>query len=670
MQDDQFFIKAAVNEAFAESFGQNMLVKTYYEDGSLVLDITELETFIMKSEDKEIWLEKWGLGAVVQAVTRGVPIVVKVGKNAHKVRPADAKKVLAAVGNKPKTFMSTLTNPTKRNAAIQSVKNVSAKDIAAKSGSALRSFGSGITSGRYMDATNKAIFGFGSKGTNRAIDAGLRGIRSTPGVVSRAASSARSGISRVNPFSRSGPRTTPKTIPQSSPTGTAQVASRATGPARTTVGRAKDAVARAKDTVASKIPQPVKTTANVVGKVTAPVTRPATVIARSPVIRQTRPAKWFMGPGKVPAAARIGANLVGGTVVYDQLSQNIPKLVGKEGKGLKEQVAAIAGQRTGYQPYYKEGGYVPKDPKIQAQVAANRAKHNARVAAEVEQKIKSGDISEANRENMMPPGHKPSDSSSSSGTGGGNNQRSRFMGRTGTAHRGQMKEGYERTAQKLLKSEIRNLVKEAVLNNTMPELATSMPSTVSDMPVTVFNDSVRSLQDQQLPPIQTREKENEEDAKKVTEAVIKKLMKAPPTASKQDVSEAIKTVGRMNRQQASPAAASQGVTHEMPQASGQEVQGVGQGVVGDFIWGWGSQLMDKLGRDTSIEDIKWAEHPTLKNPNNTPLRLPINEDGSFWTEEELQEFYDKRMTENPDERQGRTAGVDYNPQIQEHIEGG
>ena len=271
---------------------------------------------------------------------------------------------------------------------------------------------------------------------------------------------------------------------------------------------------------------------------------------------------------------------------------------------------------------------------------------------------------------MMPPGHKPSDSSSSSGTGGGNNQRSRFMGRTGTAHRGQMKEGYERTAQKLLKSEIRNLVKEAVLNNTMPELATSMPSTVSDMPVTVFNDSVRSLQDQQLPPIQTREKENEEDAKKVTEAVIKKLMKAPPTASKQDVSEAIKTVGRMNRQQASPAAASQGVTHEMPQASGQEVQRVGQGVVGDFIWGWGSQLMDKLGRDTSIEDIKWAEHPTLKNPNNTPLRLPINEDGSFWTEEELQEFYDKRMTENPDERQGRTAGVDYNPQIQEHIEGG
>ena len=141
----------------------------------------------------------------------------------------------------------------------------------------------------------------------------------------------------------------------------------------------------------------------------------------------------------------------------------------------------------------------------------------------------------------------------------------------------------------------------------------------------------------------------------------------------------------MNRQ---PAPQPQsGVTHEMPQASGQETQGVGQGVIGDFIWGWGGQILDRMGMDRTMENMDFAEHPTLKNANNEPLMMPINSDGSFWTEDQVKEFYDKRMEENPKERPenmmtdlGDRARQQYrdrspvrtswNPQVYEHVEGG
>ena len=57
--------------------------------------------------------------------------------------------------------------------------------------------------------------------------------------------------------------------------------------------------------------------------------------------------------------------------------------------------------------------------------------------------------------------------------------------------------------------------------------------------------------------------------------------------------------------------------------------------------------------------------------------MPINSDGSFWTEDQVKDFYDQQLEENPEYRPSPNwtppnpkKAQKMHPQIQEHIEGG
>ena len=236
------------------------------------------------------------------------------------------------------------------------------------------------------------------------------------------------------------------------------------------------------------------------------------------------------------------------------------------------------------------------------------------------------------------------------------------MGRpVSSAHVGQMQEGYKRTAQKLLKQQdIRNIVKEAVLNNTMPELATtSMPTTAAEMPVSVFNESVKSLQDQNLPPVNTKPKELKEDVEKITEGVIKKLMKAPPAASKQDVAQAIRAATRMQAKE--PRGTGRHLIDQPMQDDGgsSEARNIGQHWLEGVVWGWGGDLAEKLIRDQREKGIRNLEfHPETGIPLDPKT-------GEQMTPEQVQDFYTDTlatMDKNP-EWQGRQG----NPQPEQKV---
>ena len=684
MTDNRVLVKAAVQEAFEEGLWEDMLVKTYYEkDGSLVIDTTGLDTFIMKSEDREIYLEKW-LPAAVQAIRIGAPIVIRGGKAAVKIKPETYRKVAAAIGNSPQKLVSTLVDPKKRNAAIQSVKNVSAKDIAARSGTTMRDLGTKLQSHRAASGAKfregwgglKPAGQFVSNLAGKGADAASLATRSARPFLGGAASSVRSVV--------------PRSL------GGTKVPIRRIGPNSTL-----DRVKSAGSTLADK---------------TRYLHSPVTSVARSnigqkiPGLRQLGQAQGVGG-----TAARVAAEAAGYYGASQYALPAVQEAVGKVTDAAKKSrfyPSYLSAEHDGDDGQYS--GFKGKDfgsHKTSAETEAKRAAAQAKARA-TRPFLGAGDMSgqEAKKFNpiMETPDHgtetyrdqthvdrpflgmgdatdttnkptpfrhvvtttdkkvqaKPTVAARST-TKKKDPNVPQHMGRRDTAHSQQMVEGYKRSTQKLLKSDIRNIVKEAVLNNSMPELATSMPLTVSDMPVTVFNDSVRSLQDQEPPPMQIKEKEEKELAGKITEAVVKKLMKAPPAASKQDVAQAIRAVSQQQRQ---PAPQPQpGVTHQMPEVSGQEVQSIGQGVVGDFIWGWGSQLMDNMGRDRTMENLKFGEHPELKNPDGTPMMMPMDKKGNFWTEEQLKDFYDKRMTENPEER---SKEFSYNPHFEDHLEGG
>ena len=711
MQDDQFFVKAAVQEAFEEGLWEDMLIKTYYDkDGSFVLDTTGLDKVIMKSEDKEIYLMKYGpvIAGILTAISRAAPVVIRTKGGVTKLTPETARKVIAGSKAKGEGLWSVFTNPTKRKAAIESAKNLTPTQI--------------------KDATVKVTDT--TLGTNMA--------RGTANVASKSRK-VKDAFSRLNPFSRRGPSGT---------SGTGQ---------KGYFDGSKWVVGSKPAQIAPKnIPTRVK---DALGNVAL---RPVSTAAKAPGIRNIPGAQKFAtGTHTGAGTTRLAANLAGAGVLYGGMPGIDEGLVQR---GAKSAISAAANRIRGRgspdsseekdaftriresqsgklkgkggRPYEKNPFLV--QPPSKQDDPLHHKKNQEAFSRQVRNKqihfvpspsdIDSPGAKLRHWESFVPqarrdiaegkgfapqiaspdnpespfvevagpkPGAKPIGRGrlitgqkspapyvpSETKAAKRDPKKQRFMGRREgkTAHYDQMQDDYKATALKLFKTEIKSIVKEAVLNNTMPELATSMPSTISDMPVTVFNDSVRSLQDQELPPVQTKEKEDKEEALKVTEAVVKKLMKAPPAATKQDVRagirEGIQSASRMNRQptpQAQP-----GVTHEMPQASGQEVQGVGQGVVGDFIWGWGGQLMDRMGRDSTMADMKFAEHPELRNANNEPLMMPINSDGSFWTEDQVKDFYDQQLEENPEYRPNPNwtppnpkKGPRINPQIQEHIEGG
>ena len=739
-------IQKAVQDVFNEGLWEDMLIKTYSEeDGTIVVDFTELDTFIMKSEDREIWIQKFGWGAVFNAATKGVPLAFKYGNQLVR-HPKETVRAVVAAGRTPEGIIATLRSPAKTKVVLDKVRNTSAKDILAGSNRTLEAV-TGVNIARGLAPTSrgarivggiKNLFGRGSRSTTRTGPGeGLAGTRPTGTAAQnimgqggrtvatqtgRAAGkrSVQRGVQEgseeaLERAAAAGYNVSPRVVQAAK---NAQILREGGTLARGTVGRATAkagqslpgravrAVGRAAD------PRRVYGTA---GGRFAPsaATRAGTMAGRSRMGQIGLGARralypWevyetasFLSGGKLPSSfsligRRGGSEEAGDEEAYQARMGGVKSR--DQGKGINaqglsaRQVQAIknppkdvkeadeqAFQRYLYDyeldPYVYGAGKVEriqtdknvpatripsitgiKKPTLKQKIAQGKWMEGAGKsglapvipggADKVERQIKEGTEAQKKHDKQVAERIKQQQAQAVRDP-----NVPQFMGRpVGSAHVQQMNPDYKVTAQKIFKQEdIHNIVKEAVFNSTMPELSsTSMPTTAAEMPVTVFNESVRSLQDQNLPPVNTKPKESKDDAEYVTEGVMKKLMKAPASqaASKQDVAQL-----RSLMQAKKPEGTGRHLIDQPMQDDGgmREAQDVGKHWLDQLVWGYGSDMVDKYSRDKREKWIRDLEfHPETGMPIDAKT-------GEQMTPDQVQSSLTTFLSENPEYNKGQNG---------------